>query len=271
MVATAVGCRSSAGARSYRRSPRSCRAPTTRPDGGRQPRTVRGLGIARGVSIGEDGPSQMGSRTSPCPGDPRQRRAPPVRRESDCEARPGHGRRRRHRLHPHAPPGDAVHLRAGRGVRDRGKPHARSSDEDEVALVAAGITVPEALKAADRLSEDGIAARVIDLYSIKPVDAEALRAAAEATQGRIVTVEDHWPEGGLGDAVLAALCRARRASACREARGAGHAELGNGGGAARGRGHRRRAHRRGREQARPSDRADGVDRERDRHPPPRFW
>ncbi|MDQ3425443.1 MAG: transketolase, partial [Actinomycetota bacterium] len=51
----------------------------------------------------------------------------------------------------------------------------------------------------------GIAARVIDLYSIKPIDAETLRAAAEATQGRMVTVEDHWPEGGLGDAVLSAL------------------------------------------------------------------
>jgi transketolase len=81
----------------------------------------------------------------------------------------------------------------------------RSSDEDEVALVAAGITVPEALNAAERLAEDGISARVIDLYSIKPLDAETLGAAAEATQGRIVTVEDHWPEGGLGDAVLAAL------------------------------------------------------------------
>ena len=84
----------------------------------------------------------------------------------------------------------------------------RSSDEDEVALVAAGITVPEALKAAERLAEDGISARVIDLYSIKPLDAETLVAAAEATQGRIVTVEDHWPEGGLGDAVLSALADA---------------------------------------------------------------
>jgi len=81
----------------------------------------------------------------------------------------------------------------------------RSSDEDDVAIVAAGITVREALDAADRLAEDGIAARVIDLYSLKPVDVETLAAAAEATQGRIVTVEDHWPEGGLGDAVLAAL------------------------------------------------------------------
>ena len=55
-----------------------------------------------------------------------------------------------------------------------------------------------------RSSEEGIEARVIDLYSIKPLDAETLQAAAEAT-GTIVTVEDHWPEGGLGDAVLAAL------------------------------------------------------------------
>jgi transketolase len=81
----------------------------------------------------------------------------------------------------------------------------RSSDSDDVALIGAGITVHEALKAADALGEDGIAARVIDLYSIKPVDAATLEAAAEATGGKLVTVEDHWPEGGLGDAVLAAL------------------------------------------------------------------
>jgi transketolase len=81
----------------------------------------------------------------------------------------------------------------------------RSSDDDDVAIVAAGITVREALAAADRLAEDGITARVIDLYSLKPVDVGTLAAAAEATNGRIVTVEDHWPEGGLGDAVLAAL------------------------------------------------------------------
>ena len=81
----------------------------------------------------------------------------------------------------------------------------RSSDSDDVALIGAGITVHEALKAADTLGEDGIAARVIDLYSIKPVDAATLEAAAEATGGKLVTVEDHWPEGGLGDAVLAAL------------------------------------------------------------------
>jgi transketolase len=80
----------------------------------------------------------------------------------------------------------------------------RSSDEDEVTIVATGVTVPQALTAAETLEAEGIRTRVIDLYSIKPLDEETLRAAAEAT-GRIVTAEDHWPEGGAGDAVLAAL------------------------------------------------------------------
>jgi transketolase len=80
----------------------------------------------------------------------------------------------------------------------------RSSDEDEVTIVGAGITVHEALEAAETLEGEGVSARVIDLYSIKPIDTETLQAAAEAT-GRIVTVEDHVAEGGIGDAVLAAL------------------------------------------------------------------
>jgi transketolase len=86
----------------------------------------------------------------------------------------------------------------------------RSSDEDEVALVGAGITVHEALAAADRLAEEGISARVIDLYSIKPIDVDTLSAAAEATDGRLVTIEDHWAEGGIGDAVSAALSDTER-------------------------------------------------------------
>ena len=72
---------------------------------------------------------------------------------------------------------------------------------DDVAIVAAGITVHEALKAAETLAQDGIEARVIDLYSIKPIDEETLRSLSSP----IVTVEDHWPEGGLGEAVLSAL------------------------------------------------------------------
>ena len=72
-------------------------------------------------------------------------------------------------------------------------------------IIGAGITVHEALKAADTLADEGVAARVIDLYSIKPLDLETLTEAADATGGRLVTVEDHSAEGGLGDAVLAAL------------------------------------------------------------------
>jgi transketolase len=77
----------------------------------------------------------------------------------------------------------------------------RSSAADQVTLVAAGVTLHEALAAADELDTEGIRARVIDLYSIKPVDVATVREAARDT-GRIVTVEDHWPQGGLGDAVL---------------------------------------------------------------------
>ena len=80
----------------------------------------------------------------------------------------------------------------------------RSSEADRVTLVGAGITVHEALGAADSLEGDGIAARVVDCYTIKPIDAQTLRAAASQT-GLLVTIEDHWIEGGLGDAVLAAL------------------------------------------------------------------
>ena len=79
----------------------------------------------------------------------------------------------------------------------------RSSDADAATIVAAGITVHEALKAADNLAADGIAVRVIDLYSVKPIDEATLQAAAAET-GTIVTVEDHWMEGGIGDAVLGA-------------------------------------------------------------------
>jgi transketolase len=75
---------------------------------------------------------------------------------------------------------------------------------DDVALVGAGITVHEALKAAEALAQDGIEARVIDLYSIKPLDEETLRSLTCP----IVTAEDHWPEGGLGEAVLSALAGA---------------------------------------------------------------
>ncbi|MET8952488.1 transketolase [Streptomyces sp. NPDC004533] len=84
----------------------------------------------------------------------------------------------------------------------------RASAEDRLTVVAAGVTVHEALKAADALAEQGIRVRVVDLYSVKPVDRATLREAAERT-GCLLTVEDHREEGGLGDAVLDAFADGR--------------------------------------------------------------
>ncbi len=81
----------------------------------------------------------------------------------------------------------------------------RSSSQDSVALLGAGVTVYACLAAADQLAGEDIRARVIDLYSVKPVDRDALRQAAHVTGGRLVVAEDHYPEGGLGAAVLEAL------------------------------------------------------------------
>lgn len=84
----------------------------------------------------------------------------------------------------------------------------RSTEHDQVTLVGAGVTVHECLQAADALQQDGIAARVIDCYSVKPIDTETLTAAVAATGGHVVAVEDHHPEGGLGSAVSDALLAA---------------------------------------------------------------
>src|SRR5690606_41624792 len=73
----------------------------------------------------------------------------------------------------------------------------RQSDADVVTVVAAGVTVFEALKAYETLARDGIAIRVIDAYSIQPIDKAGLVAAGKATGGRILTVEDHYSTGGL--------------------------------------------------------------------------
>jgi transketolase len=81
----------------------------------------------------------------------------------------------------------------------------RSSPNDQLTIVAAGVTLHEALKAHDELQRDKIWVRVIDLYSVKPVDRETLLKAASETNNLIITVEDHYAEGGLGDAVLSAV------------------------------------------------------------------
>ena len=177
---------------------------------------VRMAGISRsnlklcgshaGVSIGEDGPSQMAlediaslraihSSTVLHPCDANQT-AKLVAVMADTE-----GIVFLRTLRPNTP----VIYDADEEFAVGGSRVVRSADdEDDVTLVGAGVTVHEALKAAEALEEEGISARVIDLYSIKPIDADTLQAAAETT-GRIVTVEDHFPEGGVGDAVIAAL------------------------------------------------------------------
>jgi transketolase len=81
----------------------------------------------------------------------------------------------------------------------------RSSPDDQVTLVGAGVTLHNCLAAADELKRDGISARVVDMYSVKPIDTQTLLDAAVATRDRMVVVEDHYPAGGIGSAVLEAL------------------------------------------------------------------
>ena len=160
-------------------------------------------GSHAGISIGEDGPSQMGLEDiaelravhgstvlHPCDANQTVKL---VAKMADCE-----GISYLRTLRPATP----VIYDADEDFEIGGSRTLR--DGDDVAIVAAGVTVPEALKAADALAEEGIEARVIDLYSIKPIDEETLRSLSTP----IVTVEDHFPEGGLGEAVLSALAGA---------------------------------------------------------------
>lgn len=81
----------------------------------------------------------------------------------------------------------------------------RSTAKDQVLVIGAGVTLHEALKAADELTKAGINIRVIDPFTIKPLDAQTIIKNAKETGGKIITVEDHYPEGGLGEAVISAV------------------------------------------------------------------
>jgi transketolase len=166
---------------------------------------IRLSGSHAGVSIGEDGPSQMAL-------------------EDIASIRAIHGSTV---LHPSdanqtaalvgemADTDGVVFLRTLRGKTPVRTPAGEARiggsrvvhDGDDVAIIACGITVDEAARAAEALAGDGISARVLDCYSVKPIDADAVRAAAREC-GAVITVEDHAPEGGLGDAVLEALADA---------------------------------------------------------------
>jgi transketolase len=167
---------------------------------------IRLSGSHAGVSIGEDGPSQMaledlammravhGSTVlQPCDAN---QTAKLVAEMADTE-----GIVFLRTLRPKTP----VIYDPSEDFPIGGSKIVRSSEEDVVTVVATGITIHEAVKAADELQDSGVAVRIIDAYSIKPIDGETLRAAARATGGNVVAVEDHWPEGGLGEAVLSAL------------------------------------------------------------------
>ena len=167
---------------------------------------IRLSGSHAGVEIGQDGPSQMaledlaamrtvhGSTVLyPCDGTSAARLTAAM-----------------------ADRGGVVFLRTTRGAYPviydpeeefpiGGSKVLRSSDGDQVALIGAGVTLHNCLAAAAELAGEGIAARVIDLYSVKPVDVATLRVASAATGGRLLVAEDHYPEGGLGAAVMEAL------------------------------------------------------------------
>jgi len=81
----------------------------------------------------------------------------------------------------------------------------RQNNGDKVTVVAAGVTLTESLKAADLLKNEGIGITVIDAYSVKPLSKDVIKAAAQKTNNTVLTVEDHYPEGGLGDAVAGEL------------------------------------------------------------------
>jgi transketolase len=167
---------------------------------------LRLCGSHAGVSIGEDGPSQMaledlammravhGSTVlHPCDANQTARL---VAKMADTE-----GISFLRTLRPSTP----VIYAPDEEFPIGGSKVVRSSEDDQVTVVAAGITVHNAIEACEKLQEEGIAVRLIDAYSIKPIDTSTLHEAVRATGGRLVVAEDHWPEGGLGEATLSAL------------------------------------------------------------------
>ena len=167
---------------------------------------IKYAGSHCGVSIGEDGPSQMGLE------DIAMFRAIPEsvvlypsdavsaeRLVAEAAAHEGIVYIRTSR------PKTSILYSADESFPIGGCKVVRQSSEDKVTVVTAGVTLHETLKAHEILSAEGIAIRIIDLYCIKPIDTETLLTAASETNNTLITVEDHYPEGGLGDAVLDAV------------------------------------------------------------------
>jgi transketolase len=171
---------------------------------------IKLAGTHVGVSIGEDGPTQMAlediammcaepNYTVLYPSDATAAwRATElaIGHQGPCYLRLGR-------------PGSAIYYGPGERFAIGKCKVLRQSDRDRAVIVAGGVTLTEALSAYDQLRQEGLAVRVIDLFSIQPIDREALIEASRATGGVVITVEDHYAHGGLGDSVLAALAEER--------------------------------------------------------------
>ena len=170
---------------------------------------IKLTGSHAGVSIGEDGPSQMALEDLAL-----MRAVPDCTVVYPCDAvsterlvaamaqRPGPAYMRTSR------PKTPVIYKADEQFPIGGSKVLRQSDTDTAVVVTAGVTVFEALKAYDRLKAEGVDIRVIDVYSLQPIDAATLIEAGRAVRGRIITVEDHYEAGGIGDAVADAVAPA---------------------------------------------------------------
>ena len=167
---------------------------------------VKFCGSHAGVSIGEDGPSQMGledlAMFRPIPGSVVLYPADAVSAERLVVEAAGHrGICYIRTTRPKTPViyGNDEQFPIG------GSKILRNSPNDRATVIAAGVTLHEALKAASVLKSDGTAIRVIDAYSVKPIDGQTILRAAKETGGRVIVAEDHYEEGGLGDTVLEAV------------------------------------------------------------------
>ena len=167
---------------------------------------VKMAGSHAGVSIGEDGPSQMALEDLammraqpniavlyPCDGVSTER----LVEQAAYHQGPVYMRTSR--------PKTPVIYGPDESFEVGGLKVLRQSSTDVATVVGGGVTVFEALKAYEALQPQGVSIRVVDLYSLQPIDAAALLRCAEATNGRVITVEDHYPGGGIGDAVASAI------------------------------------------------------------------
>jgi transketolase len=167
---------------------------------------IKMAGSHAGVSIGEDGPSQMALEDLAM-----MRAQPNIAVLYPCDAvsteklieqmayRPGPAYMRTSR------PKTPVIYSADESFEIGGLKVLRHSDADVATVIGAGVTVFEALKAYETLKAQGVSIRVVDLYSLQPADADSLQRCARETRGRMITVEDHYHGGGIGDAVAEAI------------------------------------------------------------------